>query len=192
MIDDFEQIITFITELEKLKAVERRIKVVNQSRYENSAEHSWQVAMLAMSLLPYAKTELDGGKVIKMLLLHDIVEIDTGDKFAYDANHLDTVNETLAAERIFSLLPEAVGKPLLALWMEFEYSSSPEALFAKGVDRVIPVMQNLQNNGGSWKEHGITAEQILSKNAGVENINSQLWSMIKGKVKALQAKGIIA
>ena len=102
MINDFEEIITFITELEKLKAVERRIKVLNQSRYENSAEHSWQVAMLAMSLLPYAKTELDGGKVIKMLLLHDIVEIDTGDKFAYDANHLDTENETLAAQRIFS------------------------------------------------------------------------------------------
>ena len=192
MIDDFEQIITFITELEKLKAVERRIKVVNQSRYENSAEHSWQVAMLAMSLLPYAKTALDGGKVIKMLLLHDIVEIDTGDKFAYDANHLDTENETLAAERIFSLLPEEVGKSMLALWMEFEHSSSPEALFAKGVDRVIPVIQNLQNNGGSWLAHGITAEQILTKNAGVENVSSELWSMIKGKVKALQAKGLIA
>jgi len=192
LIDDFEEIITFITELEKLKAVERRIKVVNQSRYENSAEHSWQVAMLAMSLLPYAKTQLDEGKVIKMLLLHDVVEIDTGDKFAYDANHLDTENETLAAQRIFSLLPKAVGEPLLAIWMEFEHSSSPEALFAKGVDRVIPVMQNLQNEGGSWIEHGISAEQILSKNAGVENVNLELWSMIKAKVTALQAKGLIA
>jgi len=127
-----------------------------------------------------------------MLLLHDVVEIDTGDKFAYDANHLDTENETLAAQRIFSLLPKAVGEPLLAIWMEFEHSSSPEALFAKGVDRVIPVMQNLQNKGGSWIEHGITAEQILSKNAGVENVNSQLWSMIKSKVLALQAEGVIA
>jgi putative hydrolase of HD superfamily len=141
--------------------------------------------------LPYAKTELNGNKVIKMLLLHDVVEIDTGDKFAYDANHLDTENETLAAKRIFSLLPKTIGENLLALWMEFEHSSSPEALFAKGVDRVIPVMQNLQNNGGSWLEHGISAEQILSKNAGVENVNSELWALIKTKVRALQSKGVI-
>ncbi len=191
-VDKFEQIIAFILELEKLKAVERRIKPLGQSRFENSAEHSWQVALLAMSLIPYASETVDAATVIKMLLLHDIVEIDTGDKFAYDANHLDTENETIAAKRIFSLLPSDIGSELLQLWMAFEHGDSPESRFAKGVDRLMPVLQNLHNEGQSWVEHGITVEQIVTKNAAAGQVNPELWAMVKAKVEHLGERGILA
>ncbi len=191
MIPDFEKIISFILELEKLKAVDRRIKPLGLSRYENTAEHSWQVAMLAMTLLPYAKEEVDGALVVKMLLLHDVVEIDTGDKFAYAADHLDTENETLAAKRIFGLLPESIASEMFDTWLTFETGDTPESRFAKGVDRVIPVLQNVANDGQSWVEHGITMSQVVEKNAGVDNVNSELWAYVKSRVQALVDRGII-
>jgi len=191
LIPDFEKIFSFILELEKLKNVERRIKPLGLSRYENTAEHSWQVAMLAMSLLPYAKESVDGAVVVKMLLLHDVVEIDTGDKFAYAADHLDTENETLAARRIFGLLPDAIGAEMLETWLTFETGDTPESRFAKGIDRLIPVLQNVANDGQSWVEHGITMSQVVEKNAGVKNVNLELWAYVQSKVQALVDRGII-
>ena len=192
MIEDFERVISFVLELEKLKAVERRIKPLGQTRFENSAEHSWQVALLAMSLIPYASEEVDAATVVKMLLLHDIVEIDTGDKFAYDANHLDTENETIAAKRIFALLPTETGEELLQVWMAFEHGDSPESRFAKGIDRLMPVLQNLNNEGQSWVSYGITVEQIVTKNAAVGQVNPELWAMVKAKVETLGERGVLA
>ena len=116
MNQDHQNIVSFIVELEKLKGVTRRIKPPGLTRYENSAEHSWQIALLALSLLPYAEQQLDATKVVTMLLLHDVVEIDTGDKFAYSANHDDYENEHRAAVRIFGLLPEEIGDRFLHLW----------------------------------------------------------------------------
>ncbi|MFT4937180.1 MAG: putative hydrolase of HD superfamily [Paraglaciecola sp.] len=182
MIQDFSAITAFIVETEKLKSVERRIKPVGFQRYENSAEHSWQIALLSMTLLPYAQEAADPLTVVTMLLLHDIVEIDTGDKFAYHSNHDDFENEHAAAKRIFSLLPEALNSKYLQIWEEFEAAQSAEAKFAKAIDRLMPVLQNLHNGCQSWLEHQITINQILTKNAAIEIANPQLWQWVKQQV----------
>ena len=120
-----------------------------------------------------------GGRV---LLLHDIVEIDTGDKFAYDANHDDYENELVSAQRIFSILPIEQAKNYLKLWMEFEQADTTEAQFAKAIDRLMPVIQNLYNGCQSWIDHDISVSQILLKNAAIEKANPQLWQWIKQQV----------
>lgn len=187
-IEEFSSIINFIVELEKLKTVERKIKPLGLSRFENSAEHSWQIALLALTLTRYASEPVDDLTVVTMLLLHDVVEIDTGDKFAYDANHDDYVNEHAAAMRIFALLPAKVGERFLALWEEFEQAHSPEAQFAKAIDRLMPILQNLHNGCQSWLTHQVSVKQILTKNMAIENANPILWAWVKEQVtqKALE------
>lgn len=182
MQQDLHKTLDFILEIEKLKSVSRKIKPKGLDRLENSAEHSWQIALLALSLIPYSATSLDSLKVITMLLIHDIVEIDTGDKFAYASNHDDYENEHAAAKRIFALLPETQHHSMLSLWEEFEAAASDEAKFAKGIDRLMPVLQNLNNGGQSWVEHGISVSQILEKNKGVASANPELWEMVKQQV----------
>jgi putative hydrolase of HD superfamily len=180
--EEFKAIIGFIVELEKLKTVERRIKPVGLSRFENSAEHSWQIALLALTLSRYASQPVNELTVVTMLLLHDVVEIDTGDKFAYDANHDDYANEHAAAVRLFALLPAKIGARFLALWEEFEQALSAEAQFAKAIDRLMPIIQNLHNGCQSWLEHHITVKQILAKNIAIEKANPQLWAWVKEQV----------
>jgi putative hydrolase of HD superfamily len=180
--EEFKAIIGFIVELEKLKTVERRIKPVGLSRFENSAEHSWQIALLALTLSRYASQPVNELTVVTMLLLHDVVEIDTGDKFAYDANHDDYANEHAAAVRLFALLPAKIGARFLALWEEFEQALSPEAQFAKAIDRLMPIIQNLHNGCQSWLENHITVKQILAKNIAIEKANPQLWAWVKEQV----------
>jgi putative hydrolase of HD superfamily len=182
MQNDFADITRFILELEKLKAVERQIKPLGFERYENSAEHSWQIALLSLTLLPYAQQATDPLTVVTMLLLHDIVEIDTGDKFAYADNHEDYQNEHAAAIRIFALLPEAMNRKYLQLWEEFEAAQTPEAQFAKAIDRLMPVLQNLHNGCQSWLKHKVSISQILAKNVAVEKANPQLWLWLKEQV----------
>ncbi|MEP1448105.1 MAG: HD domain-containing protein [Paraglaciecola sp.] len=182
MTEDFQAITRFIVEIEKLKNVERKIKPRGLSRYENSAEHSWQIALLAVTLLPYAQQKTDPLTVVTMLLLHDIVEIDTGDKFAYDANHDDYENELLSAKRIFAILPDEQQQTYLKLWMEFEHAETPEAQFAKAIDRLMPVLQNLHNGCQSWIEHDVSVTQILHKNAAIEKANPQLWKWLTQQV----------
>lgn len=182
MTEDFQAITRFIVEIEKLKNVERKIKPAGLSRYENSAEHSWQIALLALTLLPYAEKQTEPLTVVTMLLLHDIVEIDTGDKFAYDANHDDYENELLSAQRIFAILPDEQQQAYLDLWMEFEAAQTPEAQFAKAIDRLMPVLQNLHNGCQSWIDHNISVTQILHKNAAIEKANPQLWQWLKQQV----------
>jgi putative hydrolase of HD superfamily len=182
MTENFLAITQFIVEIEKLKTVERKIKPVGMSRFENSAEHSWQIALLALTLLPYAEKRTDPLTVVTMLLLHDIVEIDTGDKFAYDANHDDYENELESAKRIFAILPEEQNQAYLTLWIEFEHAKTPEAEFAKAIDRLMPVIQNLHNGCQSWIEHDISVSQILAKNSAIEKANPQLWQWLKQQV----------
>ena len=181
-LNDFSAITRFIVELEKLKSIERRIKPPGLNRYENSAEHSWHIALMALTLTRYAQQSVDELKVVTMLLLHDIVEIDTGDKFAYDANHDDYANEHRAAVRLFDLLPNSLGKEFLALWEEFEQATTPEAQFAKAIDRLMPVLQNLHNGCQSWLEHNISVKQILAKNAVIEQANPELWQWLSAQV----------
>lgn len=182
MTEDFQKITHFIVEIEQLKNVDRKIKPVGVNRYENSAEHSWQIALLALTLLPYAEQQIDSLTVVTMLLLHDIVEIDTGDKFAYDANHDDYENELAAAKRIFALLPKQQATAYLDLWTEFEHANTPEAKFAKAIDRLMPVVQNIHNGCQSWLEHDVTIEQILAKNSAIEAANPILWQWVKDQV----------
>lgn len=180
---DFNAITDFIYEIEKLKSVERRIKIKGTSRYENSAEHSWHIALLALSLMPYAEKPVEAQRVVTMLLIHDLVEIDTGDKFAYDANHDDYANEHAAAKRIFGLLPPHLGTTFLTLWEEFEAAETDDAQYAKAIDRLMPVLQNLNNGCQSWLEHDISIEQVLKKNAGVAKASQALWDMVVTKVE---------
>jgi putative hydrolase of HD superfamily len=182
MTENFQAITQFIVEIEKLKNVERKIKPVGLLRYENSAEHSWQIALLSLTLLPYAEQNPDPLIVVTMLLLHDIVEIDTGDKFAYDANHDDYENELASAQRIFAILPSEQAKAYLKIWMEFEQAKTSEAQFAKAIDRLMPVIQNLHNGCQSWIDHDISVSQILFKNAAIEKASPQLWQWIKQQV----------
>src|SRR5262245_50365752 len=153
-----QQIIDFILELDKLKAVTRATRPLGLDRYENSAEHSWQIAMLAVSLEPYAAESLDIDRVVHMLLVHDIGEIDTGDTIVYVEEGWEArkAAERAAAVRIFGLLPGGAGARLLALWQEFEDAATPEARFAHAVDRAMPALLNLANAGQSWRENGIT------------------------------------
>jgi len=159
-----EQIINFILELEKLKGVTRKVRPVGLDRYENSAEHSWQLAMLAVTLVRYAESAVDINLVIRMLLVHDIGEIDTGDTMVFVEGGWEErkAAELAAVRRIFGMLPEEEGTGFLALWQEFEGGETPEARFARAVDRAMPVLQNLANEG----EVGVKMASAMSALSG--------------------------
>jgi putative hydrolases of HD superfamily len=184
MKNELEKCFEFILEVEKLKAVERRIKPLGLDRYENSAEHSWQAALMALVLVDFGNESLDVAKVVKMMLVHDIGEIDADDVFFFnETGRLDAREKELAAmERIFGLLPEEKGRELFALWHEFEHGDSAEAKYARAIDRVMPVLQNLYNNKQSWTENNVTKEQILTKTAYIGDGSRALWEAIAEKV----------
>ena len=173
--------IEFILELEKLKGVLRKTKPVGLERYENTAEHSWQAALTALIFLDHAREELDALKVLKMLLIHDVVEIDAGDVFVYDAQARSDIaeDEEKAAVRIFGMLDDPLGTELLALWREFEERKTPEAKFAKAIDRVNPVIQNLASNGQSWVENDISRERVVAMNSQIDGASPQLWKELE-------------
>ncbi|NQY94465.1 MAG: HD domain-containing protein, partial [Campylobacteraceae bacterium] len=154
-------------------------------RYENSAEHSWHVSLLVMTFAEDAPCSLDVLKVLKMILLHDIVEIDAGDTIAFDIQAREAAfeKEKEAAKRIFGLLPAHLEGEFTDIWMEFEESTSKEAKFAKAMDAAIPVLQNINNNGQSWIENGISLEQVLSnKRKVIEKEHPLLWKYIEEKL----------
>ena len=181
---EFMQVMAFMIEIEKLKDVFRQSRPVGLDRQENSAEHSWQVALLALTLGPYAKEEIDVYKVVKMLLVHDIVEVDAGDKMIYSQSHEDYENELKAAERLFGMLPEGIGAEYKELWEEFEAMETAEAKYAKAVDRLMPVMQNLHNDKyQTWTHHKIPIEQVLEVNCKIAEIHPEIWEVIKEKIE---------
>ena len=181
-----QQKIDFILELEKLKGVLRKTKPVGQERFENSAEHSWQTTLTALILLDEADADIDVLKVLKMLLIHDVVEIDAGDVFVYDTSARAEIaeQEAAAAERIFGMLPQPMGDELLALWHEFEGRQTPESKFAKAVDRVNPVIQNLTSDGQSWVENHISRDRVLAMNSEIEAASPELWAVLKARIEA--------
>lgn len=186
--DTLSHIFAFMTELDKLKSVYRKTKLSDGSRYENSAEHSWQVCLLALSLAEYADKPIAIDKVIKMLLLHDVVEIDTGDAILYSEAHDNYVAEQAAAKRIFGLLPKHLSQQYLALWEEFEERATDEAQFAYAMDRLMPVLLNLHNNGQSWVEHNITLQQVLEKQKPIGHASQALWKVIERDIIAMFAQ----
>ena len=183
----------FITELDKLKAVKRQITLpLDNDRHENSAEHSWHVALMATTLAPFAAQPIDISRVVRMILIHDVVEIDAGDLFAFQeaAEHeAQAEKELAAAKRIFGLLPAPLNQELLALWLEFEEAETPDAEFAKAMNRVLPVFQNMQNQGGSWKKHGVTREKIAQRNKHLITCAPSLWDYVNTQLDNAVKKG---
>jgi putative hydrolase of HD superfamily len=172
LIQQFE----FIKEIDKVKSIYRKSKTFSGEKYENDAEHSWHICMMALVLAPHSNEPIDVFKVIKMLLIHDIVEIDVGDTFLY-ANHRDEVfeKEKQAAERIFGLLPETQKEEFFALWLEFEEKKTAEAKFAGSLDRLQPMLANFLNDGITWKENDVKYEQVYEKNKVIDEGSHALW-----------------
>ncbi|MGY0577091.1 MAG: HD domain-containing protein [Paraglaciecola chathamensis] len=174
--------IAFILEIDKLKAVYRKTVVeADNNRHENSAEHSWHIALLAQVMADYASEPVDILRVTKMLLIHDIVEIDAGDLFAFaqvQDHQAQEQKELDAAKRIFGLLPEPSGQDMLNLWLEFEQAQSADAQYAKAMDRVLPVLQNMSNHGGSWKTNKVKKSQVLKRNTYLQTIAPKLWDYV--------------
>lgn len=183
-----ENTIKFLLETEKLKSVLRQTKPLGEDRFENSAEHSWQTAMVALILFADAPEGIDQLKVLKMLLIHDLVEIDAGDVFVYDdkARREAYEAEAAAAKRLFGILDARIGDELHALWHEFEEAKTPEAKFAKAADRVMPVLQNLAAGGQSWKEHNITRDKVIAKNLPIVGASPQLWEVLRARIEAAE------
>jgi putative hydrolase of HD superfamily len=187
-----EQIFSFIIEIEKLKAVLRKTKPVGLDRYENSAEHSWHVCLTALLFKDYANESLDIERIIKMLLLHDLGEIDTGDTIVYAAETPEVkAAEVAAVQRILSLFPEPLSQELWLIWEEFEAGITPEAVYAKAIDRVPPLLHNLYGNGHSWKDNNISAEQIYAVNSRIEKGSKPVWQYLKAKISQAEAEGVI-
>lgn len=184
-------VINFLMEIDKLKLVERRTKIINHGRQENSAEHSWHFAVAAMSLTPFAPEDVDISRVLQMALLHDIVEIDVGDVLVYDlaARAAVAEKEATAAKRLFGLLPEPQSTQFLKLWLEYEAGVSADARFANALDRILPILQNLHNEGQSWRENGISLEQVLTRNALVGESWPELWQHVVSHLYLAQEKG---
>lgn len=168
----------FVRELDKLKGVQRRTSLIDRSRRENSAEHSWHLATMALALGEYAPAGTDIAHAIELLLVHDVVEIDADDTFAFDvaANVDKKTRETAAANRLFGLLPDDVGRELRALWDEFEAGITEEARFANALDRFQALLLNdAAGDGGTWHAHGVTREAVLRRMAPIETGAPGLW-----------------
>jgi putative hydrolase of HD superfamily len=187
-----QQIVDFILELDKLKGVTRKTRPLGLDRYENSAEHSWQIALLAASLAHYAEAAIDINRVIGMLLVHDIGEIDTGDTIFYAEEGWGErkAAELAAVTRIFGMLPEPQSARFMALWQEFENAETPEARFANAADRAMPVLLNLANEGQSWRENGISHERVVRRIAPpIKAGCPALWDYLEARLEEVRQKG---
>ncbi|BCU78853.1 HD domain-containing protein [Luteolibacter sp. LG18] len=182
----------FIIEADKLKEVFRQSLCSQSRRQENDAEHSWHLALLVITLAEHSNVpDIDVARVLKMVILHDLVEIDAGDTFAYDtAGAADQKErEARAADRIFGLLPEDQGAEFRAIWEEFEARETPEAKFASAVDRFQPMLLNLLTEGTSWQKHGITHDRVVARNRNIEEGSEELWRCMSAMLDEAVANG---
>ncbi|AFL81016.1 putative HD superfamily hydrolase [Aequorivita sublithincola DSM 14238] len=185
--------IDFIKEIDKIKYIQRQTKLFNRDRRENDAEHSWHLAMMAIVLSEHSDREIDLLKVIKMVLIQDIVEIDAGDTLLYAQNksHENTAEEKKGAERIFGMLPEKQAEKFMQIWTEFETGNSNEAKFAKSMDRLEPLLQNTSNDGGTWKEFGVKYQTVYAKKKVIKNGSTELWNYAETLIEDSVKKGIL-
>ena len=190
--EEIERILNFIIEIEKLKAVQRKTKPVGQERFENSAEHSWHVCLSALMLKDYANEPVNIDRVIKMLMIHDLGEIDVGDTIVYSSD-IDELKkkEELAVKRILSLLPNDMGSEFIELWLEFESGETADSCFARAVDRVPPLLHNLHGGGHSWKKYGVAKDRVFSINQCIQNGSEDLWAVVREKLEEAVTKGIL-
>lgn len=175
----------FVLEIDRLKTILRRTYLLDNSRHENTAEHSWHLALMAMVLAEHSDQPIDTLHTLKMLLVHDIVEIDAGDTYIYDTagNEGKAAREQEAARRIFGLLPPDQQAEMHALWEEFEARQTPEARFAAALDRLMPLLHNIHTQGRSWQEHGIHAGQVLARNSHIADGSQALWEYAQGLIQ---------
>ncbi len=171
----------FILEVDKLKTINRQTYLSSELRKENDAEHSWHLALMCMVLGEYSNEDIDLFKVMSMVLIHDIVEIDAGDTYIYDdaGNETKSEREKLAADRIFNLLPKEQADHFISLWEEFELRETKEAKFAATLDRMQPVLLNDAANGLAWREHNVRKEQVYKKNEHTKEGSTQLWDYMQ-------------
>lgn len=190
--EDLKQQLNFLAEIDALKSVYRASTLTRESRHENSAEHSWHIIMFATVLAEHANEPVDVWKVVQMLMVHDIVEIDADDLPLHaprDPNR--EAKEQAAAERLFSLLPEHQAKQFLTLWEEFERGQSAESVFARSVDRYQPILQNMQTEGGTWPNYEVTHTQMLERTGHIEKGSKTLWDHAKSVFQTAMANGWI-
>jgi len=185
--------VAFIKEIDKLKYIQRKTKLFNSDRHENDAEHSWHLAMMTIVLAEHADTPIDVLKVLKMVLIHDIVEIDAGDTFIYDTtkSHTNTDEELMAAKRIFGLLPTEQAEEFIAIWEEFEEGETDEAKFARSMDRFEPLLQNTSNQGGTWAEYNVPYQKVYDKKKAIKNGSTTLWNYAEQLINESVEQGIL-
>lgn len=179
--ESLEKQFAFIEELDKEKFIFRQTYLTDGKRKENDAEHAWHMAVMALILSQYSNEKIDLLRTISMILIHDVVEIDAGDTYAYDEKSKKTQSERelLASERLFGILPEEQAKYFKSLWLEFETQETPEAKFARAMDHIQPIMLNSMANGKSWVEHSVHLHQILKRNENTANGSEILWKYAK-------------
>ena len=185
--------IEFIKEIDKLKYIQRKTRLFNSDRNENDAEHSWHLAVMALVLTQHANADIDILKVVKMVLIHDIVEIDAGDVFIYDTqkNHSNTDEELMAARRIFGILPKEQAEELIAVWEEFETGETNEAKFARSMDRLEPLLQNTSNNGGTWREFDVDYQKVYEKKKVIKAGSESIWNYAETLIDDSVKRGIL-
>ena len=194
MNEDLQRQVDFIKEIDKLKYIQRKTKLFNSDRHENDAEHSWHLAMMTIVLSNHSNKPIDVLKVLKMVLIHDIVEIDAGDTFIYDTvkNHSNTDEELIAAKRIFGLLPQEQAEEFISIWEEFEQGETNEAKFAKSMDRLEPLLQNTSNNGGTWKEFNVPYQKVYEKKKAINEGSATIWNYAEKLINESVEKGILS
>ncbi|WP_163338651.1 HD family hydrolase [Desulfopila sp. IMCC35008] len=191
--DNLSKQIGFLVEIDKLKTVFRRTYVLGTDRHENDAEHSWHLALMALVLCEYANKEVDVSHVLKMVLLHDIVEIYAGDTFCYDieGNEGKAEREKQAAQKLYSLLPAVQKNDFIVIWEEFEKGETTESRFAQSLDRLMPLLHNYYSEGRAWREHGITRQQVLQRNAHIADGSWELWKFAQELINDSVEKGYL-
>jgi putative hydrolase of HD superfamily len=190
-----EQQLRFLAEIDQLKDVLRRSLVTGTRRLENSAEHSWHLALMVLVLSDHAEFQnVDLLRILKMVLVHDIVEIDAGDTFCYDlaGNATKAEREQIAAQRIFRILPLDQAHDFRILWDEFEAGLTGEAKLAQTLDRLHPILQNLQTGGASWRKHGVTKAQVLERNQKIGEIMPGVWNEILRQMDQAESQGFFS
>lgn len=186
-----EQQMAFIVEIDKLKRVDRQTLIVDGTRPENSAEHSWHIALMALLMVEHIdqRSDIDLLKVVKMLLVHDIIEIDAGDVFAYDEDEEREEREKKAGRRIFGLLPKDQAEELYQLWREFEERQTPEAHYAASLDRLLPLVQNYLTGGYTWVKYHIPEEKVRKRNQVIIESSRNLWEYAQTIIDQAKEKG---
>ena len=187
VVAELDRVFAFALELDRLKAVLRRTRPIGLERRENSAEHSWHICLLAMALHRRCAESVDLPRALELLLVHDVPEIDCGDQLVYARDAAErAVAEAAAAERIFGLLPDPEATRMLARWREFEAGETPEARFARAVDRLVPVLQNLHDGGAnSWLEHAVPHHRVKEVNRRIGEALPAVWQHLETKIDAL-------